>query len=60
MEAVPLELDEPVDVRAEAGRIVIEPIRQKTYNVNALIKGITAENLHEAADLGAPQGKEIW
>ena len=24
---------------ARAGRIVIEPIRQKTYDVNALIKG---------------------
>src|ERR1051326_6803434 len=45
MEAIPLELDEPVDVREEAGRIVIEPIRQKAYDVNVLIKGITSENL---------------
>ena len=60
MEAIPLELDEPVDVRAEAGRIVIEPIRQKTYDVNALIKGITSENLHEAVDFGVPKGKEVW
>ena len=60
MEAIRLELDEPVDVREEAGRIVIEPIRQKTYDVNALIKGITSENLHEAVDFGAPVGKEAW
>jgi len=51
MEAIPLELDEPVDVR-EAGRIVIEPVRQKAYDINALIKGITRENLHQAVDFG--------
>jgi antitoxin MazE len=60
MQAIPLELDEPVDVREEAGRIVIKPIRQKTYDVNALNKGITRENLHEAVDVGAPVGKEAW
>ncbi|HEY2380562.1 MAG TPA: AbrB/MazE/SpoVT family DNA-binding domain-containing protein [Terriglobia bacterium] len=60
MEAIPLEVDAPVDVREEAGRIVIEPIRQESYDVNALIKGITRENLHEAIDFGMPQGKEVW
>ncbi len=54
MEAIPLELAESVDVREEAGRIVIEPVRQKAYDINALIKGITSKNLHEAVDFGAP------
>ena len=60
MEAIHLELDESVDVREEAGRIVIEPVRQKAYDINALIKGITSKNLHEAVDFGAPVGKEVW
>jgi len=60
MEAIPLQLDEPVDVREEAGRIVIEPVRHKAYDVNRLIKGITRQNLHEAVDFGAPVGKEVW
>jgi antitoxin MazE len=60
MEAIPLEIDQPVDVREEAGRIVIEPVRQKAYDINALIKAITSENLHEAADFGTPVGKEVW
>lgn len=60
MEAVPLQLDEPVDVREEAGRIVIEPVRHKAYDINTLIKGITRENLHEAVDFGAAVGKEVW
>ena len=60
MAAIPLELDEPVDVREEAGRIVIELVRRKAYDINALIKGITRENLHEAVDFGAVVGKEVW
>jgi hypothetical protein len=39
MEAISLKLDEPVEVREEAGRILIEPIRPKAYNLNDLIKG---------------------
>jgi antitoxin MazE len=60
MQATRLEVDEPVDVREEAGRVVIEPIRKKTYDVNTLIKGITRKNRHEAVDFGPPQGKEVW
>jgi antitoxin MazE len=60
MEAIPLQIDEPVDVREEAGRIVIEPIRKKTYDINALIEDITRENLHDGVDFGAPLGKEAW
>jgi antitoxin MazE len=60
MEAMHLDLDEIVEVREEKGRIVIEPVRQKTYVLHELLKGINAKNLHEAADFGPPQGKEVW
>jgi len=60
MRAIPLELDEAVDVREESGRIVIEPVRQKTYDLDELVKGITPRNLHEAVDFGSPQGNEVW
>ena len=33
------------------GRIIIEPVRQKAYDLHALLKGITPKNLHQAADL---------
>jgi antitoxin MazE len=59
MQAVQLDLDEVVDVREEAGHIVIEPVRKKTYDLKTLLKGITRKNLHEAVDF-APQGKESW
>ncbi len=60
MEATHLGLDEVVDVREEAGRIVIEPFRQKTYKLDDLLKDINAKNLHEAVESGSPQGKEAW
>jgi antitoxin MazE len=58
MQAAHLHLDQLVDVREESGRIVIAPLRPKEYDLAALLKGISRENLHEAADFGAPVGKE--
>jgi antitoxin MazE len=60
LRAMHLDLDEVVEVREEAGRIVIEPIRQKTYKLDDLLKGISSKNLHSVVDFGAPEGKEAW
>jgi antitoxin MazE len=60
MQAASLDLDEVVEVREEAGRIVIEPVRQKTYELNKLLKGITPKNQHGATDFGPAAGKEAW
>ena len=60
MDAMHLHLDEVVEVREEKGRIVIEPVRQKMYVLGDLLKGITSKNLHDSADFGQPEGKEIW
>jgi antitoxin MazE len=59
MQATNLDLDEMVDVREEAGRIIIEPIRQ-AYELDVLLKGITSKNQHAAVDFGPPSGKEVW
>lgn len=58
--AASLALEETVEVREEAGRIVIEPVRQKTFDLKQLLKGITPKNQHEAVDFGPPAGKEVW
>jgi antitoxin MazE len=58
MTAARLCLDETVDVREEGGRIVIEPIRPREYDLAQLLAGITPENLHAEVDFGAPIGKE--
>lgn len=58
--AAGLKPNDPVDVREENGRIVIEAVRKNTLDIEALIAGITPENLHEETDWGPPVGKEIW
>lgn len=60
MAAAHVALDQPVEVREEQGRIVIEPVRKKTYKLEELLGGITANNQHKLVDSGEPVGKEIW
>jgi antitoxin MazE len=58
MQAAHLDLEETVDVREESGRIVIEPVHRKEYDLTELMKGITRKNLHDEVDFGKPIGKE--
>jgi len=60
MEAARLHLNQPVDVREEAGRIIIEPIRAEMYDLDMLVAGITNENGHDVIDMGPPVGLEVW
>ena len=55
-----LEVDQPVKVREERGRIVIEPERRKIFTIRELVKGIRPGNLHAPVDTGAPVGREVW
>lgn len=58
MEATKLKLDDVVDVREENGRIVIEPVRERRYDLDALLSGINEENLHGEVGFGPALGKE--
>jgi len=58
MEAAHLVLNQAIDVRAENGRIVIEPVAP-TYCLDDLLAGITAKNRHTEQDFGLPQGQEL-
>ena len=60
LKAVRLDIDDPVELREESGRIVIEPLEHKEFSLSALLKRITRDNLHDEADFGAPVGKENW
>ena len=59
MEAARLRLDDVVDVREEAGRIVIIPVRPDDFDLDQMLAGITLDNLHSEVDFGAPAGKEL-
>jgi antitoxin MazE len=60
LQAAKLRLEDSVDVCEQSGRIVIEPVPRKEYDLSELLKGITPENLHEEVDFGRPVGKEAW
>jgi antitoxin MazE len=60
MEAARLSVDQPVEIREEAGRIVIEPIREVVPDLAALIAAITDENRHDGVEFGPPRGAEAW
>jgi antitoxin MazE len=60
MAAASLSLDQAVDVREEGGRIIIEPIRTPSYDLDRLLDGMTPETFHEDEDFGPPAGNEAW
>lgn len=55
-----LALDQPVEVREENGRIVIEPLRRSRFEIGRLVRRIRPDNFHEAIDTGPAVGREIW
>lgn len=60
MAAASLSIDQAVDIREEGGRIIIEPARAPSYDLDALLAQISPENLPEEVDFGAPVGGEVW
>ena len=58
MQAARLSLDQPVEIRAEGGAIVIEPVRQVAGRLDALLAAITAENLQGEIGFGDAVGSE--
>jgi antitoxin MazE len=59
MQATQLELDEVVEVREDQGRIVIERVRAKKYELSELLKGITNKNQHREIDFGRAVGERF-
>ena len=60
MTAAALHIDQPVEVREEDGRVVIEPIKGLTYDLDALLAEMKPDTFHDEVDFGAPVGKETW
>ena len=60
MKAARLTMEQPVNVREEGGRITIEPIPAKAYDLAVLIPGITDDNQHNPVEMGPPIGQEVW
>jgi antitoxin MazE len=60
MAAAALRIDQEVEVRSEAGRIIIEPVKMPTYDLDELLDQMTPDTFPEEVDFGEPMGKEVW
>jgi antitoxin MazE len=60
MAAAALSIDQPVDIREEGGRIIIEPIKAPVYDLDELLDKMTPETFPEEIDFGPPAGQEAW
>jgi antitoxin MazE len=60
MAAAALSLDQAVEVREEGGRVIIEPVRSPTYDLDLMLDQMTPESFPDEVDFGAPVGGEAW
>jgi antitoxin MazE len=57
MESAHLLLNQAVQIPADHGRVIIEPVAPDC-DLKELLTGITPKNRHSEANFGAPQGRE--
>lgn len=49
-----------VDLSIQDGDLLIKPARRRVYQLEELLRRITAKSLHCEVDTGGPVGREIW
>src|SRR5437879_13603907 len=58
LKAARIEIDDPVDVREEQRRIVVEPLQPASYDLADRVDKITTDNLDGEVDFAPPVGRE--
>jgi len=49
-----------VEVTSADGKLVIARVVEPEMDLEALLAGVTADNLHGETDTGEPVGNEVW
>jgi antitoxin MazE len=49
-----------VEMTLEKGKLVIVPVAEPEYFLEALISGVTKKNLHREIGWDSPLGQEVW
>ena len=55
-----LDPDALVDVALVEGKLIITPVVAPPFNLDQLLAGITADNLHHEHTTGPAVGDEVW
>ena len=58
--AAGIAVDDPVEVREEGGRIIIERTKSGPITLEWLLEGVTPDNVHPETDWGQAVGREVW
>ena len=48
------------DLSVDDGRLLVRPLRTRTYALSALLKKVKPRNLHGEVATGEPVGREAW
>lgn len=54
-----IQADSPIEITRQDNCIIIKSVAQKEISLEALLQGITEENLHSEVSTGKPVGREI-
>jgi antitoxin MazE len=55
-----LDQDSVVDVALVEGKLIVTPLPAPPMTLEALLAGITDDNLHDEHDTGVAVGNEVW
>lgn len=60
MAAARLEVDQTIELRVVAGKVVLDPVVAPEYDLEALLDGLSPDTFPDDADFGPPRGREVW
>lgn len=60
LNASALKLDQPVEVIAESGAVIIKAVTDHIPTLDEMLDSLTPQNMKDDFDWGPPVGKEIW
>jgi antitoxin MazE len=55
-----IEQGSEVEISLEDGRLVVTPVPEQKFSLEALLAKVTADNLHTQVDTGSAEWVEVW
>lgn len=55
-----VEAGSTVDISVGNGGLFVRPVRRRRCTLSELLRGVTAQNIHDPIDTGRPVGREVW
>ena len=60
LEEAQINVGDEVNVSVQKGRIIVEPVTSRHYDLKTLVSQMPEGYQSEEIDWGAPMGKEVW